>query len=149
MKKVLCQITLAILNVSHMYICSLANLCGSVEDVYCQDPALVFSVGNVWAYSHSLSITGTRILSDFLLICKYAEQGFCMHIGHIWTMHSHINMKYEKRNFTIFKKFKLISHCAQSCKDSTRTFFLKMFTWTTKAAYSLRTCGHSWPGQRL
>ena len=118
MKTFLCQITSAILNVSHMY-----EKCGSVEDVYCQELALVFSVGNVWAYSHSLSITGTRILSDFLLICKYAEQGFCMHIGHIRTMHSHINMKYEKRNFTIFKKFKLISHCAQICKDSTRTIF--------------------------
>ena len=88
----------AILNVSHMYI-KFSNLCGSVEDEYCQELALVFSVGNVWAYSHSLSITGTRILSETsssanmqnkAFVCTLDIYGQCTAIL-IWNMKKEIS----------------------------------------------------------
>ena len=145
MKTFLCQITSAILNVSHMYIklsklvrkCWGCILPGAGVGVFSRKcMSLQSQLVNNWD-------TNSFRLPPHLQICRTT----LLHALCIYGQCAAIlirNMKME--NFQVHSSnwFHIVVKAVK-----TGQFFLKMFTWATKAAGSLRTCGHSWPGQRL
>ena len=148
MKTFLCQITSAILNVSHMYIkfsklvrkcwgCILPGAGVGVFGRKCM--SLQSQLVNNWDTNSfrlppHLQICRTRLLHA---LCIYGQ---CTAIL-IWNMKKEISQFSSSSNW-----FHIVP---KAVKTAPGQFFLKMFTWATKAACSLRTCGHSWPGQRL